>query len=104
MRFRVSNVQGNGFTAVAVEHNGVELEWSARAYSKVKLADPNRVFKELNEYLETVDPQTHGKMFQSYEEIHKLFRLGYDPSMIAASLVHHMGEISKCLPMGKLRR
>lgn len=104
MRFRVSNVQGNGFTAVAVEHNGIELEWSARAYSKVKLADPNRVFKELNEYLETVDPQTHSRMFQSYEEIHKLFRLGYDPSMIAASLVHHMGEISKCLPMGKLRR
>lgn len=104
MRFRVSQVQGNGFTAVAVEHQGIELEWSARAYSKVKLVDPNRVFKELNEYLETVDAHTLGRMFQSYEEVHKLFRLGYDPTMLAPSLVHHIGEINKHLPMGKLRR
>jgi hypothetical protein len=104
MKFRVSNVQGNGFTEVAVTHGDVELTWSARAYSKVKLADPNRVFKELNEYLEQVDEATHTRMFQSYEEVHKLYRLGYDPSMLVASLVHHIGEINKHLPMGKLRR
>ena len=104
MRFRVSQVQGNGFTAVAVSHGDIELEWSARAYSKVKLNDPNRVFKELNEYLEQVDQTSQAKMFQAYEEIHKLYRLGYDPSMIVASLVHHIAEIYKHLPMGKLRR
>lgn len=104
MRFRVSGVQGNGFNAVAITHGNVELVWSARAYIKVKLADPNRVFKELNEFLETVDQMTQNRMFQSYEEIHKLFRLGYDPSMLSASLVHHIGEITKGLPMGKLRR
>lgn len=104
MRFAVSNVQGSGFTEVTVSHNGKELVWSARAYSKVKLADPNRVFKELNEYLENVDPQTHDKLFQGYEEVHKLFALGFDPSMLVASLVHHIGEIYKHLPMNRLRR
>lgn len=104
MRFSVSNVQGSGFTEVMISHNNVELTWSTRAYSKVKLADPNRVFKELNEYLEQVDLITHNRIFQSYEEIHKLFRLGYDPSMLTNSLVHHIGEIYKNLPMNRLRR
>lgn len=104
MRFAVSNVQGNGFTEVQITHGDVVLTWAAGAYSKVKLADPNRVFKELNEYLEQVDLITHNKIFQSFEEIHKLFRMGFDPGMIVASLVHHIGEIYKCLPMNRLRR
>ena len=104
MRFRVTTVQGNGFTQVSCSHGDVELLWSARAYSKVKLADPNRVFREINEYLEQVDLITQGRLFHSYEEIHKLFGMGFDPSMLVSSLIHHIGEIYKQLPLNKLRR
>lgn len=104
MYFKVSAVQGSGFTEVAVIHGDKELLWSARAYSKVKLADPNRVFRELNSFLENVDELTHTKLFNSYEEIHKLFKMGFDPSHLVSSLVHHIGEIYKQLPMNKFRR
>lgn len=104
MLFKVSNVQGNGFTEVSVSHGDVELTWSTRAYSKVKLADPNRVFLELNSYLENVDEATHAKIFNHYEEIHKLFRMGFDPGHIAMSLVYRIGEIYKHIPMNRLRR
>lgn len=104
MKFAVTNVQGNGFTQVSVTHGDIELSWSARAYSKVKLADPNRVFRELNGYLENIDAPTQDRLFHSYEEIHKLFKMGFDPSMLVNSLIHHIGEIYKQIPMNRLRR
>lgn len=104
MEFKVTQVQGAGFTQVSVSHEGHVLEWSARAYSKVKLADPNRVFKELNGYMENVPPHIQSKIFNAYVEIHKLFGLGFSPEMLSASLVHHIGEIYKHLPMNSLRR
>lgn len=104
MKFHVSNVQGAGFTEVTCSHKGVDLTWSTRTYSKVQLADPNRVFHELNGYLMTLPDAVHDKMFTHYEEINRLFKMGFDPSHIVGSLVHHIEEIYKCLPMNGLRR
>lgn len=104
MHYRVSTIQGAGFTQVAVVHNDKELIWSTRTYSKVQLNDPNRVFSELNGFLQTLSEQAHDKMFASYEQIHELFKMGFDPSLIVATLVHHIEEIHKHIPMNALRR
>ncbi|ARV76735.1 hypothetical protein PHABIO_104 [Pseudomonas phage Phabio] len=104
MRIDVSTVQGDGFTAVTVSHKGKSIEWSTRAYSKVKLADPSRVFLEFNEFLTTIDETAQDKMFSSYESIKSLYEMGFDPSHITASLIHHIVEIGKQIPMNKLRR
>lgn len=104
MRIDVSTIQGDGFTGIAVSHKGKTIEWSSRAYSKVKLEDPNRVFLEFNDFLTTVDEATHDKLFTCYESIKGLFDMGFDPSHITPSLVHHINEIYKNLPLNKMRR
>lgn len=104
MRIDVTTIQGDGFTAVSTSHKGKTIEWSTRAYSKVKLNDPTRVFLEFNQFLETLDEATQDKLFTSYESIKALFDMGFDPSMITASLIHHIVEINKSLPMTKMRR
>lgn len=104
MRIDVSTIQGEGFTQISVSHKGKVIEWSARAYSKVKLADPTRVFLEFNEFLESVDEVAHDKLFACYESSKALFEMGFDPSHITASLIHHINEIYKHLPLNKMRR
>lgn len=104
MHLTVSNVQGAGFTQVSVIHGDKVLTWAAGTYSKVQLADPNRVFSELNAFLQTLPDSAHAKMFTCYEQIHALFKMGFDPSHIAATLVHHIEEIYKHIPMNGLRR
>lgn len=104
MRIDVSTIQGDGFTAITVSHKGKSIEWSSRVYSKVKLADPTRVFLEFNQFLETVDEASHDKLFEHYVSIRSLFDMGFEPSMISASLIHHVVEINKLLPMNKMRR
>jgi len=104
MRIEVSTIQGDGFTAIKVIHKGKEIEWSSRVYSKVKLEDPTRVFLEFNQFLETVDEPTQDKLFTTYESIKALFEMGFDPSMINASLVHHINELYVNMPLNKMRR
>lgn len=104
MKFFVSNIQGAGFREVTVSHNGQELVWSTRTYCKVQLTDPNRVFHELNGFLETLPETVHDKMFTSYSEIHRLFKMGFEPQHLVNSLVHHIEEIYKQLPMNAMRR
>lgn len=104
MKFSVSKVQGAGFTEVTVSHKGVDLAWATPTYSKVQLADPNRVFRELNSYLEGIPEPVHDKMFTSYSEVHQLFKMGFDPTVIVSSLMHHIEEIYRHLPMNAMRR
>lgn len=104
MKFSVTNIQGAGFTSVAVTHGDEVLSWSTRTYSKVQLADPNRVFSEINGFLETLPEEIHEKMFASYGEINRLYRMGFEPQHLVTTLVHHIEEIYKCLPMNALRR
>lgn len=104
MRIEVATVQGEGFTSIAITHKNSVIEWSSRIYSKVKLDDPTRVFMEFNQFLETVDEPTQDKIFKTYGSIKALFELGFDPSHISASLVHHINEICVALPLNKMRR
>ncbi len=104
MQFSVSNVQGAGFTEVSVAHGPQILTWSTPTYSKVQLANPNRVFSEMNGFLETLPGHVHDKMFTSYSEIHRLFKMGHDPSHLVNTLVYHIEEIYRCLPMNAMRR
>lgn len=104
MKYIVSKIQGAGFTQATISHNGQELDWVTSTYSKVKLNDPYRVFHELNGFLETLDAATHDRIFKNYAEIHRLFKLGFDPSHIVPTITHHVEDIYKCIPMNALRR
>ncbi|MBW6072645.1 hypothetical protein, partial [Pseudomonas aeruginosa] len=83
MRIDVTGVQGNGFVEVTTSHKGNEIKWSTRAYSKVKLNDPTRVFKEFNDYLESCDEADQDRIWNSYVKINDLFKMDFEPAHIS---------------------
>ncbi|QEM41794.1 hypothetical protein [Pseudomonas phage vB_PaeM_PS119XW] len=104
MRIDVTGVQGNGFVEVTTSHKGNEIKWSTRAYSKVKLNDPTRVFKEFNDYLESCDEADQDRIWNSYVKINDLFKMDFEPAHISSTLIHYIHELYSALPMNKLRR
>ncbi|AEH03489.1 hypothetical protein AVT69_gp063 [Pseudomonas phage PhiPA3] len=104
MQITVTGVQGSGFVECTISHKGQSITWSTRAYSKVKLQDPTRVFKEINDYLEYAGEDVQDKIWNEYKRIRDLFNMDFDPSHITATLIHYIQQIYSVLPMNNMRR
>lgn len=104
MKLEVTGVQGNGFVECTTSHKGQSITWSTRAYSKVKLNDPARVFLEINTYLEGAPDEVQDRIWNSYVKIRDLFNMDFDPAHISSTLIHYISELYSALPMNGLRR
>lgn len=104
MQLLVSAIQGSGFTEVTAEHLGKKLAFTTKIYCKVKLADQQRVFKEINAYWEFLGDETQQKIWECYERIHGILNMSLDTTRVAMSLRHYLREMYTHMPMNGMRR
>lgn len=104
MRLDVHDVRGNGFTGIIVKHKSQEVVFSCKIYSKVRLPDPDRVFLELNGWLETLTETVHDQMFEIYKEIRDLYDMDFEPSHIYSTLTTKVANLYKLVDLDKARR
>lgn len=69
MRLEVIQVQGNGFTRVAAVHNNQRLTFSTKTYGKIKLANPEAVFDEINGYWSYLPEEAQEAIWNIYAEV-----------------------------------
>lgn len=104
MKLVVSGIQGSGFTEVTAEHNGQKLAFTTKIYCKVKLADQQRVFKEINSYWEFIGDEKQQKIWESYQRIHEILNMSLDTMRVAMSLRHYIREMYTHMPMNGMRK
>lgn len=104
MLLTVTGVQGNGFTEVTASHKGQSMIFTTRAYSKVKLADQQRVFKEINDYWIYAGDAVQEKVWECYVKIREIMDMAIDNIRIALSLRHYIKEMYSVMPMNHFRR
>lgn len=104
MKLLVTAIQGSGFTEVTAEHNGQKLAFTTKIYCKVKLADQQRVFKEINSYWEFLGDGPQQKIWESYQRIHEILNMSLDAGRVAMSLRHFIREMYLHMPMNGMRR
>lgn len=104
MKLVVTGIQGAGFTEVTAEHGTKKLSFATKVYSKVKLAEQQRVFKEINSYWEFLGPVPQQNIWESYEKIHEILNMSLDSGRVAMSLRHYIREMYTHMPMNGMRR
>lgn len=104
MQLLVTGLQGNGFTEVTAEHKGQKLAFTTKIYCKVKLNDPQRVFKEINSYWEFLGEAPQQKIWECYQRIHEILNMSLDAGRVAMSLRHFLREMTSHMPMNQMRR
>jgi hypothetical protein len=104
MRLEVSQVQGNGFVEVTARHGDESLVWQSKAYSKVKLPNPSKVFDEINAYWEWAGPETQQKVWDCYVKIKEILRDIVDNMYVAQHVRFYVNEMYKAMPMASFMR
>lgn len=104
MQLEAISARGNGFTEIAVKHKGKEVVFGCKTYSKVRLAQPERVFHEFNSFMETVKPEVQDAIFSIYVKIRELYDMDFEPSHIASSLSAQVESLYKLLSLSDMRR
>lgn len=70
MQIEITQYQGGGFNQVATVHNGQRLTWSCNTFGKVRIADPDGVFREINRYFATLSADNADALWGLYEQAH----------------------------------
>lgn len=104
MRLLVTGFQGSGFTEVTVEHRGEKLKFAANIYSKVNLSEPQRVFKEINNYWEGLKYEDQCFIWDCYKRIHEILNMSLDPAKVMTSIRYYVKEMYSRMPMNGARR
>lgn len=99
MRLEVTQVQGGGFVLVTAYHGDKSLSWPCKAYSKVKLADPSKVFDEINAYWEWAGPEVQQKVWDCYEQIKSALDQIVDNYTIGRHVRHYVNVMYSAMPM-----
>lgn len=104
MKLIVSAVQGWGFTEVTAQHNGTSLIWkTGKAYNKVKLSDPQRIFKEFNSYMEYMGPEVQDAVWNALVKIRDVMNMSMDGMRMMMTLQHYIKELYVSTPMNSYR-
>lgn len=104
MKLEVTQTQGDGFTEVAAVHKGARLVFNTSTYGKVKLADPNQVFKEINEYWAWAGDEVQDHVWAHYKEIKEYLEQVMDPFHIGKYLKQHITLMFERMPMEEMSK
>lgn len=99
MRLEISQIQNNGFVEVVAIHGDQRLVWSTKAYAKVKLQRPERVFDEINAYWATLDSATQDYIWEQYVKIKETIAIVVDSFHISKNVRHYVREMYRVMPM-----
>jgi hypothetical protein len=105
MKLSVSGLQGTGFIEVTAEHRTQTRVWTTgKAFSKVRLNDPNRIFEEINAYWEYMGPEVQQNVWECYVKIRDVMDMSMDSMRVALTLRHYIKEMFTYMPMDTFRR
>lgn len=104
MQIVVSSIVGGGFTEITVEHEKEKVSFSCKVFSKLRLADPTRVFLEFNEWIKTTPKESQDEIFKHYKNIRELYDTDLGSSYISTGLTHEVKGIYDHVDLNKARR
>lgn len=99
MHLEVSQIQGSGFVEVTARHGDQHIVWPAKAYSKVKLVEPLRVFDEINGYWAWLGKDAQDKVWECYVQIKAILDQIVDNLHIGQAVRFYVNEMYKAMPM-----
>jgi len=104
MRLEVSQARGQGFVEVATHHDGQTILWPSKAFSKVKLAHPEKVFDEINGFLATLPKESQDVIWNSYREIKEILDMIADNLHIGNAIRLYVTQMYEVAPMQEFYR
>lgn len=93
-------IQGNVVSLVS--DSGEELFWDVSAYERTRLQDVENVFKEANQYLESLTKKTRNDIFIAYKDIHETLQSIADPSVLSKRLTEKVAGLYGLLPFDSI--
>lgn len=103
MHIEVVSTQGTGFIEVAVVHKDKRINWATMPYSKIRVADQQRVFQEINDYWKWLGVEAQDKIFHCYVKIREIIDMSMDPMRSSIGISHYVNEMYKSMPMESFR-
>lgn len=104
MHLEVSQVKNGGFVEVATHHKGKSLLWPTKAYSKIKLQQPERVFDEINGFLKTLPAEAQNQIWDSYCQIKEILDIVADNIHIGNTIRHYVSQMYAVTPMNEFHK
>lgn len=103
MKLVVSQVQGQGFVEVTAQHGDQKLVWSTKAFSKVKLDNPSRIFEEINAFWEWAGPETEQAVWECYVKVKENLDMVADNWHIGNNIRFYLNQMYSHMPMERFR-
>lgn len=104
MRLEVSQVQSSGFVEVTAYHGDEKLVWSTKAYSKVKLENPKRIFDEINAFWEWAGPEVQHAVWECYKQIKANLDMVADNWHIGHNVRFYVNQMYAHMPMERFKQ
>lgn len=104
MQLAITEPRGRGFIEVELKHGKESINFSCKAFAKVRPSNPKGVFHEINGFLETLEPTVKKEIFERYKKIKELYEMDFAPSHVAPSINSEMIEVFNLIDLNKARR
>lgn len=72
MEINITERSGTGFTQVRITHNGENIYWVTKFFSKVNVTNVNDVFAGINGFVATLPEEVQNEIFELYREMKEI--------------------------------